>query len=598
MRDFLDHELLDCLMQASGGVLGHVRLIGKGSVAGATASAGLRHVLWALETAILEKTNATVHTEIHITGSISYTGLGVRVHTNGAAGVVESLAHAISKNQHNRVIRSVRLSELPPVGENRDERSRYMLEVEQAVQCVEVGNTLDRLEPNASQDGPLGNIKTVRSVHFAPLHPRFHVACDIAPGYAKMLRQVLIDSKPQPSLVHKLRLNTQQHELPREDLQSILARADATEASELVNLLAHQGMRTIGTVEAILATGETVQLSDAPAVWATLPSTTAQVRERLILQNTSLHLLDQEIATQDARLAGTEEQVGRLGRQIARTVTASRHPTFGTRLRDLFSAPTALPDQLGADAGLLRRAVDQQQQLKGELDALQTARKLVESERDFTVRRLSTMAACLESAVPRGQQHRVQPTVVAKPLDSVFADLCALPIHPDDDAVSRFLLRSVAYVTEPGLAAITAAEPPRLDTVALKIVRHEATSTPPWGGRPRPLDGCVIHVLPPLAPETADKLQDLIRAQGCRAPVVVAERMPASLNCTTLFFTPVTDLKDDIFTQFIQSNLKAAYDDKHRSIIFAGGTAALEELGITIEDRVIFHDSDQQGNHS
>jgi len=365
-----------------------------------------------------------------------------------------------------------------------------------------------------------------------------------------------------------------------------------------VNLLGQQGMKTIGTVEAILANGEAIHLSDAPAVWAILPSTTAQVRERLILQNTCLHLLDQEIAAQETRFAGNEQQVGRLARQIARTATASRHPTFGTRLRDLFSPPTALADQLAIDAGLLRRAVDQQQQLKGELDALQTARKLVESERDFTVRRLSTMAACLESAVPRGQQHRVQPTVVAKPLDSVFADLCALPLHPDDDALSRFLLRSVAYVTEPGLAAITAADPPRLDTIAFKIVRHEATTTPPWGGRSRPLDGWVIHVLPPLAPETADKLQALIRAQGCRAPVVVAERMPASLNCTTLFFTPVTDLKDDIFTQFIQSNLKAAYDDRHRPIIFPGGTAALDELGITVEDRVIFHNANQQGNDS
>ena len=156
MQDFLNHELLDTLMQRSGGVLDHVRIIGEGSVAGGTASAGLLLVVAALEAVILEKTNATVHTDLRVAGSLSYMALGPRVHTNAAAGIVEILAYVTSKQQHNRAIRSVRFSELPPVGEDRAERTRFMLEVEQAVQCPEVQATLDSLDANASQNGPFG----------------------------------------------------------------------------------------------------------------------------------------------------------------------------------------------------------------------------------------------------------------------------------------------------------------------------------------------------------------------------------------------------------------------------------------------------------
>ena len=100
-------------MRASGGVLDHVRIVGKGSVAGGTASAGLLLTTAALEKAIIDWSNATVEVELDLIGGISYAGLGPRVHKNTAAGVVEALAYVTSRSQHNRAIRGARFIELP-----------------------------------------------------------------------------------------------------------------------------------------------------------------------------------------------------------------------------------------------------------------------------------------------------------------------------------------------------------------------------------------------------------------------------------------------------------------------------------------------------
>ncbi|MGD0518636.1 MAG: hypothetical protein ABSA26_13960, partial [Thermoguttaceae bacterium] len=288
MRAFIEGEMLDFLMRASGGVLDHVRIIGKGSVAGGTASAGLLLTTAALEKAIIDWSNATVEVELDLTGGISYAGLGPRVHKNTAAGVVEALAYVTSRRQHNRAIRAVRFIELPPVGDDRSERVRHLLEIEQAAQSAKVCDVLDQKAPNNSQNGPLGNVSIWRSGHFTPLHPRFHVARDIAPEYCHVLRQLLTDSKPQPSLIRRLNLSARRHQLPREDLEGILSRTETTTVSDLLESIAQPGGKSIITIDALLASGESLRLSEAQNVWITAPTGVAETHTRLVLQNTCL----------------------------------------------------------------------------------------------------------------------------------------------------------------------------------------------------------------------------------------------------------------------------------------------------------------------
>ena len=138
-----------------------------------------------------------------------------------------------------------------------------MLEVEQASQCREVCDFLDRIAPNRSQDGPLGNVSIWRSEHFTPLDPRFHIARDIAPFYALTLRQLLTESKPQPSLVNRLVLHRQRRPLPREDLNDIFTRAETSLPDELLEAIVQPAARSLATVDAVLASGEVLRLSEA-----------------------------------------------------------------------------------------------------------------------------------------------------------------------------------------------------------------------------------------------------------------------------------------------------------------------------------------------
>lgn len=596
VQDFLQHGLPELLRQVSGGVVGNVRIIGKGSVAGGTGSSGLTVFLTELEKAILKWSDATtIHTEYHVCGSVSYSGLGRRVHRNGAAGTAEILANVLFKDQPDRVIRSLRLAELPPVGEDRELRSRFMLEVEQAAECPEVRKLRAQWEPNASQDGPLGNITLLRSVHHAALDPRFDIARDIAPEYATTIRRITAESRPQPSLIQRLVLNTRQHSIPRAELEGIVDRAAATDGNELVGLITQQAARIIGTVDALLATGDTVRLSEAATVWATSPSTVAETTDRLILQQSCLQILDHEIAALEARLAQAQHQGVLLARSILRAIASAQRPSLWARLTRNFTTPAPLSEQLLAPATQLRRIADLQHQYKAEIEILQTARNAVAAERDFIIHRLAAMAAGLESAIPRGQQHHCSPTVVARHIDSVFGDLWALGSRPDADAVARLLVRAVDHVTEFGLVKITAADPQRLEAVASQIVQLNGTITPPWGGKDRPLDGWTVHVLPPVSHETGEKIRQLVRAQRCQAPVVVAERMPASLNCVSLIFTQVFDLENDIFTQLFQSSLTQVYFAPNRDIYLPTGIGALGQVGIAEKDNDLHFDglSDQ-----
>jgi hypothetical protein len=588
MQSFLSRDLLDFLMKVSGGVLDSVLVVCAGSVAGGTASAGLLFTVAAIEQSILERTNATVEVELHITGAISYAGLGPRVHKNAAAGVVEALAYVTARHQHNRTIRSLRLTELPPCGDDRAARARYMLEMEQAAQCAAVGEILDRNAPNNSQNGPLGNVTIWRSGHFSPLHPRNHVARDIAPGYFQLLRQLLLESNPHPSLIGRLTLATRRQALPREGLDGILDRAATTDINDLIAAVAQPGFKLTIAIDAILASGESLRLSDARTVWAAMPGTMAETHSRLILQSTCLRVLDHEIAKLETQLAQTEHRGNLLARALTRNIKVLRHPSLWSRLKHLLfdTAPSA--DVLGSTAGQFRTAVEQMQQLKDELDALRNAHRLVEAEHNYLTERIAAIMARLDALVPRGQRQQSQPMVVAKPIDAVLPDLLQLTDEMTDEHISGILLSAVDQVTEHGLATITGANPPRLEVIASRIVQRRFTLTPPWAGKPRMLDGREIHVLPPLSPETADKLRQLIGKHDPTITLVIAERMPASINCVTLYASPVTSLDKDVFTQYLRRSLLEACRDENPETYFPSGTAALDELGITIDGEVTF----------
>lgn len=584
VKEFLEHELPELLRRLTGGVVEVVRIVGKASVAGGTGSPGLRLFVNALEEAILTCSDATtIHTELQICGGISYSGLGRRVHLNASAGTIEVFAYVTSKDHNDRVVRHLRLSELPPVGEDREARDRFMLECEQATQCPEVQAILAQLEPNAGMNGPFGNVWLLRSAHFQALHPRFDVGHDVAPAYARTLQDLLRHCKPQPALIRELVVTSHDVELPREDLEGLIARANTSDANDTIALITQQAVRTVGRVDAHLASGHSICLSEAPTVWAISPSTVAETRERLTLQNTCLQLLDLEISRMAASQDEADRRITGIARQLARTIASHQRPGVVAGLLAWIISPRPLSVRILPLARDLRNLTDRRHQYATKRHILEKTRSLVAAERDFVANRLSQMSTRMESAIPRGHQGECRPVVVPKHIDAVYRDLWACGNTPDESELSRILVSAVDHVTEFGLAKITAADPQRLEAVADQIIHMRGTLTPPYGGKDRDLNAWRIHVLPPVSRETGEKLKELIRAQGCDTPVVIAENMPASLNCTTLIYSPVFNLRDDILTTLLWNSLRKAYHPSVRHIYFPGDTAnAPNQLGLDL----------------
>ncbi|MGD0519187.1 MAG: hypothetical protein ABSA26_16750, partial [Thermoguttaceae bacterium] len=296
------------------------------------------------------------------------------------------------------------------------------------------------------------------------------------------------------------------------------------------------------------------------------------------------------ISTLEAQLAAAEHLRDQHAHHCATTIASIQRPGLLTRAGQLFGSGNPAPDRLAMTAQDLRKLADQIQQSRSELYALRHARGLVEAERDYLTGNIATLIARLDTLVPRGHQDRNEPTVIAIPMDAVFADLWEVTADTDDDKLTDVLLGAINHVTENGLAVITGAVPPRLEVIAANIAHHRCVLTPPWGGKPRMLEASAIHVLPPLTRETGEKLTSLIKKHNAASTVIVAEQMPASINCTTLFIMPVNSLEDDIFSQYLRSSLLDAFRDKHPETFFTAGTAALDELGIVIDGQVEFLD--------
>ncbi len=591
MKEFLNETLLDFLMQAAGGVLEHVTIIGKGSVAGGTASSGLLQTIAAIEMAVTERSNAIVEVELELTGSISYAGCGPRVHKNAASGIVDALAFDTSPDQHAMTIRSMRLKNLPPVGNDREARNRFMLEVEQALQCAKVRDILYQKAPNNSLSGPLGNVTVCQSGHFTPLHPRFQICRDIAPDYCRRLQQILLENKPQPSLVQRLVLNTHRQDVPCEDLQSITERIETSDPNEIIAVVALPMASLSVSVDVALTSGDTLRLSDAHAIWASAPSTLAEIRKRLILQSTCIQLLEQEIGRLESQLADVEYDRLVLSKRLLRMIARRQNDSFLSRLKRSTFGSNHEQDLFVPLARQFRTVSDNVRQYEVELNAIKHVLRLLEAERKNLVSNISSIIVRLDALSPRGQREHTEPTVVAKPLDAILTDLWESNREMDNDTLAKILLRAVDHVTLHGLAFITESESGQLEVIAARIAHRQfAAIGPPWGGKAKLLDGLEIVVLPPVTQETATMLDRLIRKCNPACTVIVAERMPASLNCVTLYINPVTDLKNDIFTQYLRRNLLDAYQDKNRDMYFPSGTAGLDQLGISIDGEVKFHD--------
>ena len=552
MKRLLEGDLLDALLQMNGGILDHVCVGGKGGLSGGTSSASLPKAVQAIANAITSRCDATVEVRLECVGALSYVGLGPRVQRNGSAGMVDAVAYTTAKDHHEREVRSLTLMELPPVGRDRDARDRLMLEVEQAKQCAQVTEVLDQTAPNRSLAGPLGNVTVWQADHYHHLHPQFDIAPDVVASYVRTLREISSESRPQPSLVEKLTFTEARADLPREDLEHIADRVQASDLQELVETIAQPGSKVTVGVIAVLQSGESLMLGEAATVWASPPTSVGETRKRLVIQRSVLSVLDAEIGSIEARLADLTHQRFVLEQHLRRATAALQPQGILIRLRSALSSPARRLERFRLAAGYLRQTVDAMQQASGELHGVRHARRQVfQQTRQFELR-LAEISSRLEGMVPLSERGRTEPLVTPRHIDDVFAALWQIRNDADEGQLCRTLVASVNRVTLAGLAKITAAQPPRLEVIASQITSGSAVDIagPPWGGKRRVMDGLKFYVIPPVAPEMGEKLRQLIhdRDPGC-VVVAIADAMPASINGLTLRIHNVNDIGEDLLTQ-------------------------------------------------
>ena len=144
---------------------------------------------------------------------------------------------------------------------------------------------------------------------------------------------------------------------------------------------------------------------------------------------------------------------------------------------------------------------------------------------------------------------------------------------------------------------ITDADSPRLESIARRIAtRQFATVGPPWAGKPQHAIELEIHVIPPLPTETAAKLAELIHAHNPHCIVGLAEQMPASINCLTVFVHTIDSLEADIFTSQVRRGLVDSYYHHCREMFYPHGLQALEQLNIEINGQLRFISKTTKGS--
>jgi hypothetical protein len=229
------------------------------------------------------------------------------------------------------------------------------------------------------------------------------------------------------------------------------------------------------------------------------------------------------------------------------------------------------------------------QQATGELHGVRHARQQVSQQSQQLQLQLAEVSACLERAVPHSERGRTEPLVTPKDIDDVFAALWQIRSDADEGQLCRTLVASVSRVTLAGLAKITAAQPPRLEVIASQIASGCAVAIagPPWGGKRRVMGGLKFYVIPPVAPETGEKLRQMISEhEPGRVVVAIADEMPASINGLTLYIHSVNDIGEDLLTQWIRRGLKDAIEDPNNEMYVPDGFEAWDRLGISVNGEV------------
>lgn len=573
------------LLIALGGVINHVNLRVKAGMAGGVGSDSAYILAEAVVRALHEFTDATIHVYFDLVGPITYEGCGTSIQQNAAAALVGYLDRVTNEVHLPRVTYWLNLWELYPVGQNKGVRDAQLLDFCQAFYCSAVQRHHKMIEPNRSLNGRSGNTTLPRAGLFTPLHPRRQVVPEVATFFVDSVQTILTHAKPQLSLISKNELIGKRTPLPREEISNIVDRVLVSEDGEVLSSIKTLGCKLNVSVLSYLADGEELQLENCRVKYAPPPATTGDTLARLVELISCLAFLERDLARQEQAVLDAEDALSSSEKKVWRALGWLRPKMLLFRWMSQLSslARRLLVFERAAEA--CREAHDRYYELLTELLAMRRAREALREEMRQHNEILLGILDGLKAFIPRGKSKQSQALIEPRPIDELWERLWAID-RLDSDGRLRLLCSGVKRVTVYGLAAITDADPTRLETIAHRLVNGEATiDCPPWGGRDGRDAIAKFIVLPPMEQMAFEQIKTLVEKLDPTLQVVTSDYANASVNAVRLRIETVERL-DELFTGNIQRSLVEAL--REPEVYFPRGTDCVTNLGISVNGKVMF----------
>jgi len=574
----------DELVIQSGGMPPDVRLISELGIGGGVGSGAATILEADLAYHVARALGVNVHSLLNTTGLLTYVGLGKAIPWNAAAGFSEVLAHVVRKPGDTRISRSLYVVEYPPVRRDRDRRDEFIKLDEQALAARELQVELDRIAPNSSLTGPLGNITKRQVEFFRTLDVKAVIAPEVASVLVGELRRLLGHAAVDEGLVVAIKLIDRSTSLFRESLESLLARAPECEIDEVVAVICRPAVDLHFKVQAQLASNDDINLLAIAGRFAAPPASPAEALRRLVEQYSLLDRVDQRLAEEKSRLEELDQEIAAAERDVE-PVHARLAGAGG--FKALFYSDEGNQRMFLERAQSLRQLFDEEVEVSARLDYLRLARGGIEREFEFLRGHIEKMIGTLDDYRLRAGSAADFPQVVVRQLAAAWQGLWQMVgLQPAEQL--EILADCVAGVTIDGLASIVEASPPRLEAIADRIANGRATVTGPmWAAGESLEQGLMAFVLPPVPAAVAEELRSLLVARNDNAIVAFADTTCAGINVVRMTFRGIQRV-EDVFPAMLQRHLEEVIQHPLADLFLPNGIDHLKHIGIECNGHVTF----------
>lgn len=575
-RRLLADQLVPLLTTLSGGEMPALHLTHLQGTSGGMGSKGGFVFLDAVLNELIRHTQANIQCDVHLIGSVTYNSPDFpRVRENGSASVGEWLA--VSRQPRSqRVTIKVTCHEVAPVGFNKVERDRLLIEQFQGLHSDGLEEAFQVGGANDVYSGPYGHIKLIQSDHMNRL-PDTAIAADVAreilPEFATLLR-----IEPDLDLGHRLHFKGRHRQkLARPSISQILDRAFLDPIEELIQSATQDGYATQYVPVIRLRDGRSLRLDDVRSTLAKPTGTLEELHDRISVLKTSHEIVQRvldDVLDEHAYLRKVyERQVRRAVRRLEQLVGTSLVGLLYGEATKIQHAFDALDD--------LQAAYDEKRDVEAKIVALKSALRQLREQADDLANKARALVRVLKAVQPQGDAKRAKPVVVARPLNDLLEDLIDM-IERDAplDAFVKRLAQGAKYVTPNGLAAIVGAPDATVDSIVRATIEGDfPVRGPHWGGVTRRDQGKRFIVFPPVKREIREAIEHQARSmRGTWGQVTFARTAVGTLNVVALEVNACRDLHD-VWTPYYAHGLKLALHS-HLAPLFVSDVGPLMELGL------------------